>query len=102
MRILTLLLILLASSCAVALRDADGYRLSAATHEADALEDAAALLSVARTSTRCHELAAIALTRRARARWRHDMELYVAGLGDDPGPRPPIPGVETVCGGGSP
>lgn len=89
--------------CAAAVRDAGGYRLSVATHEADALEDAEALLSAARaatSSTTCQRYAAIGLTRRARAAWRAKMELFVAGLSDeDPGPKPPIPPVETICGG---
>lgn len=95
-------LLLAAAGCATAVRDAGGYRLSVATHEADALEDAEALLSAARATTSsvtCARYAAIGLTRRARAAWRAKMELFVAGLGDDPGPKPPIPAVETICGG---
>jgi len=96
-------LTLLLCSCAGLVVDEDVYRKDVAFNEALLLAVSRAALQGAETAAaegnlpRCELLARDALVAEAHAAVQARMSLYAAGLGDDPGPLPPVLSAHEWC-----
>ena len=84
-------------------RDAETYKMEVAWHRDAHLDAATRLIELTERQWSegdeegCRATAELALVLRHRAGWHAQMEMHLAGFGEQPGAPPPVPDADTLC-----